>query len=552
MSPSEESSLMTGILLKSLIQFICSSLIKLFITFHDERDKATVEIMSHPRIDPPEISMNLNILSSTSREFKTKHPKTIRRERPSQVKPPTLSTPIYISRVDNSYDPTRLQTTLQHPETLGRQYPSQDKSHTPSPHTLPSRVECSYKLARYDFQHSKTIKQQQSHVKPPTPYSTPILTSRGENSHVHRRLPINLQHTETLSRQCPSEVKPHIHSILASRGENSHVPIRLLTNFERSETIIKKLPSQVQSHSPSTLTLNSRVEHSYNFGRWLNDLNDLKQSETRGGQRPSQVKPPTPSTPILNSHVVNSHVTTRFLTNLPHPEILNKKRPSPFKIPTSSTPILTSCMFNSYIPARWSNNLQQHRDFFLSDLSPYDTDYKNIESKFNEYYTKHSIRIYRIQLIENKYLWLMFQLKKEEIKSLYGFCNEIHLFHGTKASNVDSICTKNFDWRLFGTNKGFKFGKGVSFSPRSSYASHFSDQNNNGNNKMFLVRVLQSKISYVGVKPPDLPPYGFDTTRNDKGTVIVKYDDHTFYPEYLITYTRTCPIIFPEIYQYLF
>jgi hypothetical protein len=270
------------------------------------------------------------------------------------------------------------------------------------------------------------------------------------------------------------------------------------------------VPEIQRGRIPSSSEINPTVVFG-NLSIRSSTRSTAEQSKAISGQRLSHVKPPAPSTPL-------SQVK-----------------------PTPSTPLLTSRKLNSYVPTRWSNNLQQQQDFFLSDLSPNDTDYEIIESKFNEYYPKHIITIDRIQVIENKYLWLMFQLKKEEMISLQGFCHEKHLFHGTKASNIDLICSNNFNWRFFGRNRGFKFGEGVSFSPRSSYASHFSDQNINGNNKMFLVRVLQCKVSYVGLFPPALPPYGFDTTCNVKGTVIVKYDDNTFYPEYLITYTGTCP-----------
>lgn len=55
------------------------------------------------------------------------------------------------------------------------------------------------------------------------------------------------------------------------------------------------------------------------------------------------------------------------------------------------------------------------------------------------------------------------------------------VFHGTQQRNISKICENNFDWRLYGLNKGNKFGKGVSFSEISNYSSFYRDSNYGSN-----------------------------------------------------------------------
>ena len=141
----------------------------------------------------------------------------------------------------------------------------------------------------------------------------------------------------------------------------------------------------------------------------------------------------------------------------------------------------------------------------------------------------------KIERVQNPYLMAAFILKMEELEQRIGREPEIQtLFHGTKTAHRNSICCNNFDWRLHGQNCGFKFGKGVSFTPISNYATHYGDEVD-ANNTMFVVKVLVG-LTCEGRQNMALPPPGYDTTQKKNGHVLVKYEDNEYYPEYIITY----------------
>ncbi|KAJ8966121.1 hypothetical protein NQ314_003728 [Rhamnusium bicolor] len=89
------------------------------------------------------------------------------------------------------------------------------------------------------------------------------------------------------------------------------------------------------------------------------------------------------------------------------------------------------------------------------------------------------IFVKQIEKVFNPYLRMQYKLMKIEYKKRYGHVYEKTLFHGTQKDNIDSICTNNLNWRL--TSK-HKFGEGVSFSPISNYATHYSDETYDKNN----------------------------------------------------------------------
>jgi poly [ADP-ribose] polymerase 7/11/12/13 len=130
-----------------------------------------------------------------------------------------------------------------------------------------------------------------------------------------------------------------------------------------------------------------------------------------------------------------------------------------------------------------------------------------------------------------------------------NYVQESRYFHGTRQSNVQSICENNFNWRLVGDSTGNRYGKGVSFSPISYYASHYSDKYAS-EKVMFLVRVLISECT-IGNGNMIIPPLitdvcnpnsthsteRYDTAQKENGHIIVKFCDNEYYPEYLIYYT---------------
>ncbi|KAF5270916.1 hypothetical protein FQR65_LT17757 [Abscondita terminalis] len=126
--------------------------------------------------------------------------------------------------------------------------------------------------------------------------------------------------------------------------------------------------------------------------------------------------------------------------------------------------------------------------------------------------------IQRIVRVESAYLYGQFLLKKEEYETKGG-CTVKQLYHDTAASNIDSILINNLDWRL--ANR-VKYGRGVSFSPSSTYANRQSSRSNGIHRAMIIADVLVQYEEHVS-SSADLPSYHYDTTVGNNGQVYVKF-----------------------------
>jgi hypothetical protein len=166
------------------------------------------------------------------------------------------------------------------------------------------------------------------------------------------------------------------------------------------------------------------------------------------------------------------------------------------------------------------------------NLHPSNSMYEKIENLI----TNDRFVVENIVEVKNPFLEKAYQLKKEQkVKQFGQEVNEVLLFHGTKKANLNSICTYNFDWRLFGNNIGHKFGKGVSFSVNATYASNYSDPDDY-HKVMIVAKVLIVNVCQ-GTKDMTSPPPGYDASqKGNNGIVVVKYEDNEFYPAYKLYY----------------
>ncbi|KAJ3647605.1 hypothetical protein Zmor_019475 [Zophobas morio] len=162
-------------------------------------------------------------------------------------------------------------------------------------------------------------------------------------------------------------------------------------------------------------------------------------------------------------------------------------------------------------------------------LEPYHPEYLQVTRMITN---KKNFKVDSIEKIENPYLEKAFELKKHQKETQFVGVEERLLFHGTKRANVDAICRMNFNWRRCQTHK---YGKGVSFSPNSTYASVYSDEGLF--NKVMIVAKVLIGNSCIGDKGMVVPPEGFDTSQKGfDGIVIVKFEDNEFCPVYKIKY----------------
>jgi len=215
-------------------------------------------------------------------------------------------------------------------------------------------------------------------------------------------------------------------------------------------------------------------------------------------------------------------------------------------IPISSRP-LHRAVLQHPLAANW-DPMPNNSAFIRTNVEQYTQEYNTVLHLFKKT-TQKQFKIVKIERVQNPYLLGCYLLKKNEMECLPGnYVEESRVFHGTQQSNVQSICENNFNWRLHGDSTGNRYGKGVSFSPISYYASHYSDKYAPVK-VMFLVRVLISKRT-IGNGNMTIPPLitnvynrnsteRYDTAQKENGHVIVKFCDNEYYPEYLIHYTGT-------------
>jgi poly [ADP-ribose] polymerase 7/11/12/13 len=218
-------------------------------------------------------------------------------------------------------------------------------------------------------------------------------------------------------------------------------------------------------------------------------------------------------------------------------------------VPVSSRPlhraVLQQPLATNWVP------MTSNSAFIRTDIKQHTPEYNTVTTLFKNT-TQKKFHVIRIERIQNPYLLGCYLLKKNEMECMPdSYVEERRVFHGTKQSNVNNICENNFDWRLHGDSTGNRYGKGVSFSLISYYASHYSDKRA-ALKVMFLVRVLISNIieghGDMTIPPLISYPYNhnntlrYDTSQKENGHVIVKYSDSEYYPEYLIHYKVT-PVV---------
>uniref|UniRef100_A0AAY4EF93 Poly [ADP-ribose] polymerase n=1 Tax=Denticeps clupeoides TaxID=299321 RepID=A0AAY4EF93_9TELE len=198
------------------------------------------------------------------------------------------------------------------------------------------------------------------------------------------------------------------------------------------------------------------------------------------------------------------------------------------------------------IPAEWEP-MNSRRPFQLFAVGKNTTEYLTVKSYFKGPLEDRQMSFYRIQ---NMDLWGFYCQKREQMKRIIG-CSHIEeqlLFHGTKKSNVNSICTYNFDHRLYGSNQGHVYGKGAYFAKHPGLADMYSKCSNepliddkrcnpSHSKVMFVASVLVGRYT-TGLSTFNKPQENYDSCVDDAFCpfIFVIFDHTQIYPKYLIEY----------------
>ncbi|PSN32362.1 TCDD-inducible poly [ADP-ribose] polymerase [Blattella germanica] len=182
-----------------------------------------------------------------------------------------------------------------------------------------------------------------------------------------------------------------------------------------------------------------------------------------------------------------------------------------------------------------ANHYLRPREETVIEVPEGTTEFVTAENKLKR--STYGLSVQKIVKVNNPYLLGCYLLKKKEYQSRTGMQNvEMELFHATPQRNVKhSIITDNLDWRMASR---CKFGQGVSFATSASYANMECSANRGScrtsQRAMIIAKVLVGR-SQEGNYGTTLPSDPYDTTTG-RHSVIVKYYDNEFYPEYVVYY----------------
>ncbi|XP_040886394.1 protein mono-ADP-ribosyltransferase PARP12 [Toxotes jaculatrix] len=200
------------------------------------------------------------------------------------------------------------------------------------------------------------------------------------------------------------------------------------------------------------------------------------------------------------------------------------------------------------IPDHWDKSQIPETGCKRVFLQPSSDEYKEIEALFRQ--TMRGFDIIRMERIQNKALWEVFQWQKNLMKNKNSGRNatEKRLFHGTDSNHVDAICLTNFDWRICGTH-GTAFGKGSYFARDANYSHSYTGDSDV--KSMFVSQVLVGDFTRGSshyCRPPSKDGGDvnfYDSCVDDviNPSIFVVFEKHQIYPEYLLQYKTLHPLV---------
>ncbi|NXI95017.1 PAR14 polymerase, partial [Psophia crepitans] len=200
---------------------------------------------------------------------------------------------------------------------------------------------------------------------------------------------------------------------------------------------------------------------------------------------------------------------------------------------------------STVLPATWGD--MQNQRLKVVQLKPETREYKDVQERFLK--TCQSLKIEKIERVQNPFFWKAYQIKKREMDNKNGNRNnERLLFHGTSKESLILINNQGFN-RSYAGMHAANFGNGTYFAVNANYSASdtYSRPDINGKKYMYLARVLVGEYS-LGKKGSITPAaknannsidlFDSSTDNVQQPSIFVIFNDIQAYPEYLITFTR--------------
>lgn len=198
-------------------------------------------------------------------------------------------------------------------------------------------------------------------------------------------------------------------------------------------------------------------------------------------------------------------------------------------------------------PEHWSHMKPSDR-LKLIKLESKSSEYKIIFDKVKQ--TVSSFDIEKIERIQNKHLWKIYQRQLDFFKDKGVQSNEVLLFHGTRSTSPDNIYDGEIGFQMQFSGQGM-WGRGIYFAVNAVYSKqNYAYKNNDGTHSLFYARValgdfVQLPASNSITLPPEKPQSNgqfskirYDSIKGNTGgsDVFIIYENGRAYPEYLITF----------------
>ncbi|NXK13240.1 PAR14 polymerase, partial [Herpetotheres cachinnans] len=200
---------------------------------------------------------------------------------------------------------------------------------------------------------------------------------------------------------------------------------------------------------------------------------------------------------------------------------------------------------STVLPATWDD--MQNQRLKIVELKPETREYRDVQERFLN--TCQSLKIEKIERVQNPFFWKAYQIKKREMDNKNGNKdNERLLFHGTSKESLTLINNRGFN-RSYAGMHAANFGNGTYFAVNASYSASdiYSKPDADGRKYMYLARVLVGEYSQ-GTRGSITPAAKntsssidlFDSSTDNvkQPSMFIIFNDIQAYPEYLITFTR--------------
>ncbi|XP_036599992.1 protein mono-ADP-ribosyltransferase PARP14-like [Trichosurus vulpecula] len=197
------------------------------------------------------------------------------------------------------------------------------------------------------------------------------------------------------------------------------------------------------------------------------------------------------------------------------------------------------------IPDHWDD--MKNQNLLLVDLPPGHKEYEQVKDKFCQTCANYTIE--KIQRIQNKSLWNLYQTKKIFMDAQNNHeNNERRLFHGVDADSLSHVNSQGFT-RSYMWKNDIVWGTGNYFAVDALGSANdvYAQPDINGKKYLYYVRVLTG--DYILGNPSFIVPppkrnhdiyvlYDSVTDHMTNPSVFVVFYVNQAYPEYLITFRK--------------